>query len=498
MRYYQLKYLLILWLTAAAVTDLSGQTTDSLNHYLKIAAQNNAGVKADFLAYKASLQKIPQAGAYEDPQLEMGFYLEPMDLIDGRQIGEFKLMQMFPWFGTKKAAQTEMTHMAQMTFEQFRETRDALYLSVYAQWYTLCRLQQQLRNNDENKKLLAQLEELAIRRFATPGSGPGQGYSPSASTPAAQSKASAPSGGSGMAGMGTMGSGSNTQASSGSSMSAMSGSGDGMASGMGSASPGLSDVLRIRLEATEIDNNIESLQSELKAEKAKFNALLNRPTESGIQVPDSFEQLPFLFDSVSVKESMESRNPMLGMIREEGLAYKAKGEMDRKMSYPMFGVGLQYMLIGKSKKSSMDMETGAGMSSMDGKDMLMPMISVSIPLYRNKYKAQQRESKFRQQSSAEKYVQTLNTLEADWYKTRHQLDDAARKITLYEKQEELAKTTYRLIVNEFVAGKNDLTNVIQVQRQLLDYQLKKAEAVADYNIMVASVRKLISFQSSEQ
>ncbi|KAA6308849.1 hypothetical protein EZS27_039558, partial [termite gut metagenome] len=41
------------------------------------------------------------------------------------------------------------------------------------------------------------------------------------------------------------------------------------------------------------------------------------------------------------------------------------------------------------------------------------------------------------------------------------------------------------------------TNVIQVQRQLLDYQLKSAEATADYNTMVASIHKLISFKDIE-
>ncbi|KAA6306553.1 hypothetical protein EZS27_041786, partial [termite gut metagenome] len=64
---------------------LWGQSPDSLSHYLEVAAQNNSGVKADFLAYQASLQKVPQAGAYQDPQLEIGYFLQPMEIIDGRQ-----------------------------------------------------------------------------------------------------------------------------------------------------------------------------------------------------------------------------------------------------------------------------------------------------------------------------------------------------------------------------------------------------------------------------
>ncbi|MDR2622943.1 MAG: TolC family protein, partial [Dysgonamonadaceae bacterium] len=125
---------IIMYLAASA-------QTDSLPRYLQIAAENNPGVKAAFLTYQAALQKIPQAGALQDPQLDLGFFLQPMEIIDGKQVADVRLMQMFPWFGTRKAARTEARHMANMAFEQFRETRDKLFLDVYTQWFTLCRLQ---------------------------------------------------------------------------------------------------------------------------------------------------------------------------------------------------------------------------------------------------------------------------------------------------------------------------------------------------------------------
>ncbi|KAA6328354.1 hypothetical protein EZS27_022742 [termite gut metagenome] len=481
---------------------LWGQSPDSLSHYLEIAAQNNPGVKADFLAYQAALQKVLQAGAYQDPQLEIGYFLKPMEIIDGRQVANFQLMQMFPWFGTKKAARTEAVHMAKMAFEKFRETRDNLYLNVSIQWFTLCRLQQKLVNNRENRELLTRLEELAIRKFSSPVTSFGSSYSPPASSTVRSSASDM--GSNGM----SMGGSVNLQPvapdASNSDMSSMGTTGD----TMGGASPGMSDVLRIQLEMAELDNNIESILSEIKAEKAGFNALLNRPADGEIIVPDSFGQISFLFDTASAMARITDQNPMLEMISEEGLAYKAKAEMDRKMSYPMLGIGLQYMLINKSKPAASPMAAESGdmssdgtsnaMNSMNGKDMIMPMLSVSIPIYRNKYKAQQRESSFRQQESREKYINTLNKLEAELYKTTHLLDDASRKIALYKKQSELAQTTYHLIVQEFISGKSDLTNVIQVQRQLLDYQLKTAETMADYNGLAASIRKLISFKDVEQ
>lgn len=483
----RMKYLTMLLLIIVSNSSLLAQKTDSLSYYLEIAALNNPSVKADFMVYKASLQKIPQAGAYEDPQLEMGFFLKPMDIIGGKQVAEFKLMQMFPWFGTKKAAQNEAMHMAKMSFQKFRETRDNLYLEVYSQWFILCSLQQKLINNKDNKVLLTQLEQLALRKFSSPSVSSVAGYS--VSIPTSPTSTPSATSGSGMSSMSSMGGSGSSQASTQSAGMSMGSSGGGMS---GTASGGMSNVLRIQMEIAELENNIESIFSEIKAEKAKFNTLLNRPVDSEMQIPETFEQISFLFDPRTAMPKIGEQNPMLEMINEEGLAYKAKAEMDKKMSYPMLGIGIQYML---NKKTSDPM---LGMGSMNGKDMIMPMVSVSVPLYRNKYKAQQRESKFWWQASKEKYTNTYNELQAELYKTKHLLDDAARKIALYKKQSDLAETTYNLVLQEFVVGKSDLSNIIQVQRQLLDYQLKKSEAIAGYNTMVASIQKLISFKDTEQ
>jgi outer membrane protein TolC len=490
------KIIILLLSTILIATTASGQETDSLNHYLEVAARNNPAVKAAFHGYEAALQKVPQMGAYDDPQLEIGFFLEPMSIVDGRQIAQFQLMQMFPWFGTKKAARTEAQHMAQMAFEQFRETRDNLYLEVYKQWYLLCNLQQKWQNTKENVTLLKQLEDLALLKFTTGGRSADMGermpmnneQSTVNSSMGSMNMGSSPNPPQG----GGSSSGSTSMESSQSARSTSSLWGAGGASGM-------SEILRIQLEAIELESAIESILSEITAGKARFNGLLNRPSGSEVVVPDEISQLPFLLDTESVLQTMREQNPMLGMINEESLAYKAKAEMDKKMAYPMLGIGIQYMLIGKTPDTGgqpmegMDMGTNTNtMSSMNGKDMIMPMVSVSLPIFRNKYKAAQRESKLLQLSSEEKYADTFNNLQAELYQSKHQLEDAVRKIALYKKQSGLARTTYDLVVREFISGKSNLSDVIQIQRQLLDYQLKESEATANYNTMVVNIWKLMS------
>lgn len=426
-------YIVAIFIMTAISASVFGQepTKDSLSYYLSVAMENNPGIKSQKLAHEAYLQKVPQAGAFDDLELSTDFYVKPMDVVGGRSIANLSLMQMFPWFGARKAARVEANHMANVQDQQYRATVDELILQVSVQWYEMQKLNEQLHNNEENRKLLENLEQLATRKFSA------------------------------------------------------------TSTSRGNDAPGMSEVLRIQLELAEIENNIESLYAQIKTEKAKFNALLNREPSEEVNVGKEISKVAFLFGEEEVLTAMKAYNPTLEMITEEGLAYKAKAEKDKKKSYPMVGLGVQYMVLGKTSNPML------GMGDMNGQDMIMPMVSVTLPIFRNKYNAQQRESELWRESSDEQFENTLNRLKSDYYGYKNQLDDAERMVELYKKQTALARTTYNLIVKEFVTGKSELTNVIQVQRQLLDYQLKNAEAIADYNIMVASIQKLLSFNGNK-
>ena len=467
------------------------QQADSLSWYLEIAARNNPLVNSNFALYKASLEKIPQAGAYEDPELDIGIFVKPMETLSGKQIADFTLMQMFPWFGTRKAARNEATEMSRMAYEQFREARNNLFYEVKSQWYQLCNLNEQYKNTQANLALLEQLEKLALNRYSAPSANaPASTVTPitgNAVTPPA-------SNGSSMDNMGGMGSG--TQAApqgspaGKSSMQEMASGPMGSSMGTGSSSGTMSDVLRIQIEKAELQNNLELIVSNRTAAEARFNALLNRRQDMRVAVPDSLQQLHFLIDDQAMTDSIMIANPMLSMLEAEANAYRAKAEMDKKMSYPMFGIGLQYSLVGKSNNNMV-------MDNMNSMDMVMPMFKISIPIFRKKYQAQQKESRHYRQASELKYENTLNQLQSEYQTVKQQLADASRKIALYQKQQELSLSTWQLIVREFSAGTTSLTDVIQVERQLLDYRLKKSEAIAEYNTRIAGMEKLVATSINE-
>lgn len=467
------------------------QQADSLSWYLETAARNNPLINSNFALYKASLEKIPQAGAYADPELDIGLFVKPMETLSGKQIADFTLMQMFPWFGTRKAARNEATEMSRMAYEQFREARNNLFYEVKSQWYQLCNLNEQYKNTQANLLLLEQLEKLALNRYSAPSAN-----APTPTTATVVSTVTTPpvATGNSMDNMGGMGSSPQTAAQGTSagnaSMQSMGAGSMGSSMGSGSSSGSMSDVLRIQIEKAELQNNLEILASSRIAAEARFNALLNRKQDMPVAVPDSLEQLRFLIDDQAMTDSIITANPMLSMLEAEANAYRAKAVMDKKMSYPMFGIGLQYSLVGKSNNKMV-------MDDMNGMDMFMPMFKISIPIFRKKYQAQQKESQHYRRASELKYENTLNQLQSEYQTVKQQLADAARKIALYKKQQELSLSTWQLIVREFSAGTTSLTEVIQVERQLLDYGLKKSEAIAEYNTMVAGMEKLVATSINE-
>lgn len=484
----------VIQIAAAAILLFSGTgvraqgAADSLGFYLEQAARNNPSVSSDFMLYKASLERIPQAGAFPDPELEVGLFFKPMETLMGKQVADFTLMQMFPWFGSRKAARSEAAEMSRMAYEKFRDSRNTLWYEVKAQWYQLSNLNEQYKTTQANIALLRHLEQLALNRFsAPPVQGGTGGVATPAAVPAAGSKPEAAGNGmGGMSGMGSAAPSAGGALSSAGSLPASGGGMSGMGGGsMGTATGGMSDVLRVQMERAELEAELENLSSARVTAEARFNALLNRPADMSVAVPDSLELRVFRMDGQALTDSIFSRNPMLTMIEAEAEAYRAKEKMDRRMSYPMIGVGLQYSLLNK-------MAHPVGMADMNGKDMVMPMVKISLPVFRRKYNAQRQESLSNRRASELKRDDMQNLLQAEYAGVRQQLEDAGRKVDLYSRQYALSLSAWQLIVREFSAGRQSLTDVIQVERQMLDYKLRKSEAIAAYNTGVAAMEKLVS------
>lgn len=440
--------------------------TDSLASYLNIAANNNPALMQKYSEYQAALQKVPQVGSLPDPELSAGVFLSPMEILSGKQYADIKLMQMFPWFGTLKAAKDEMSMMAKMRYETMEDAKLQLFFSVQQSWYGLYKKEQNIRIAKKNLDILHTLERLALVRFKSPTKGTySVATAPKSSTNSSSNTSS---------GMNSMGGGGSAASSSGTS---------GSMSTMPAASGGsdLADLYRIQLEIGEQENNIALLENQKRTAIAVFNSYLNRPWETAVFIPEKLDAP--LFEAAIYSDNMFSKNPMLTMLDYEKQSIEARKRMVTKMGYPMVGVGVNYSVIGKSEMST---------SEMNGGDMIMPMMTVTLPIYRGKYKAMKAEADWQKTANNQAYAATTNSLKTEYYQALEAFQDAQRRMKLYDKQFQLSEQTLNLLLKSFSTGSSSgLNDVLTVSRQSLDYELKKEEAVADYNIAVAWLNRLL-------
>jgi outer membrane protein TolC len=468
-------YIIIICLLLTYQTGNAQEPGNELGLYLEMASRNNPELKATFNQYMASLEKVPQMGSLTDLQASFGYFIQPMELLGGNQIGNVQVMQMFPWFGTLKASKDEASMMAKAKYEEFNEAKAELFFQVKSVWYQLMKDDREIELVRDNIRFLESLEKLALVKFQSPAGGISstdiQRNSPINNSEGGTMNNSSD----GMNGMSSENTANNMTSENTSSV--------GMSESMNSPQNGLQDVLRVKMEILEQQNRLASLSDQRRTEEAKFNALLNRDLSAQVEISDSLVTIPLPVNKYAIVDSILSNNPMLSMLESETSSYAFMEQKAKKMSLPMLGLGLNYMVIKEREENT---------SMMNGKDMIMPMVSVSIPVYRKKYNAMKNEARLMQEAGNQEAIDLKNKLLVQYQQFIQNLDDAERRISLYKQQEELAQRTTDILLTGFTTTGNDYEEVLRMQMKVLDYSFKHIEAIVDYNTTVAMAEKLMN------
>lgn len=445
--------------------DLTAQVPEE---YLVEAAGNNPELRAYFNEYLSALEVIPQVGSLPDPELTFGYFTRPMEFAMGNQRAELSLMQMFPWFGTLRANRDEASRMAWAKYEAFRDMKNQLYLQVKTSWYELYDLEREIAITENNLDLLKILEQIAISRFQGGSSG-----SPTAPPSGGAANQTRPDDNqsSSMSGMGNM----QNQSSAPQQMPSMP-SGNMQGGGMS----GMPDVLRVKMEINEIENMLAGLKDDRVPLTARFNKLLSRPLNDGISVADSIGAISPLIDEIAILDSITKRNPMIRMLNEEEEVYGIRQRMATLMGRPMMGAGINYMIFSPAGNNG----------PMGGTNMMMPMVRLTIPIFRGKYRAMEREAEFMQESVVLRRDNMINNLSVEAAEILRDLSWSERTMQLYKDQMTLAEQTLNILITAYSTGSTGFEEVLRMQKQLLDYRLGLLKTISEHNRTVARLEML--------
>lgn len=236
----------------------------------------------------------------------------------------------------------------------------------------------------------------------------------------------------------------------------------------------LVDALQVDVMVNEIETEIAILELKGKPLTAAFNALLNRPADAEVIVPDAFDQQSFN----AVRDSVFANNPKVTELEFRLEAAKASEFAAVKQGMPKMGIGFEYIII----------EERPGMDFPDnGRDAYMPMVTMSLPVFRKKYRAAVEEAKYRQEAFALMKTASLNQLTSEYEMAVFERTRAETELDLYNRQVVETQRVIDLMRSEYENTGADFETILRLQQALLMYETKRIAAMTAWHLANAKL-----------
>ncbi|MDD3892739.1 MAG: TolC family protein [Bacteroidales bacterium] len=242
------------------------------------------------------------------------------------------------------------------------------------------------------------------------------------------------------------------------------------------------DVLRVDIMLKDANTNLEILKQKEKPLVTTFNKLLNRNENEEVEIADSLK-IEFIENNAQ-KDSLLLQNPLLEAFELNVKASKASEIAAHKEGFPKLGIGLGYMIMDKSSNGAM---------TNDGKDVLMPMISASIPIFRKKYKAAKKEAQLMQESYSLQKEEAANMLISNYETAWFELQRQQNLIEMYNQQIQLSNQALSLLFSDYSNSGEQFEEVLRMQQQLLKYEKMKTTAEVQYQIELAKLKYITAY-----
>ncbi|WP_036242590.1 TolC family protein [Methylobacter luteus] len=238
------------------------------------------------------------------------------------------------------------------------------------------------------------------------------------------------------------------------------------------------DVLSALLAQTRLTKEKAQHLAMHRAELARLNALLNRPADKAVHLPDAVDvHLPAIGSAPDLQAQSEKSRPRLAERKNAIDAAQSRLELAEKDYYPDFTVGTAYAF----RQNTPDGQSRSDFASVQ--------LSMTLPIY-----------------TGRKQAKAVNQRQSELLKERYALDEAHREIqteinaalALYQgsvEQFELLKNDMLPLAQQNVAaslsayqvGKADFQSVIQAQNAWFDYQTQYWQALAEAHQALAQL-----------
>lgn len=244
------------------------------------------------------------------------------------------------------------------------------------------------------------------------------------------------------------------------------------------------DVIRAQVEQGKLADRLRTMEKMRSPIMARLNAALNRPTNAPLPWPNEIFVPATDFSDDQLLTWAAAANPEVRAMDQEIAARSTAIKLAQKEYFPDLTFGVNVIDTG-SARGSMRVEDS-------GKDPVIAMVSMNVPIWWDKIAAGTREARWRHLKTISDKAALINTLSADIEMALFEFQDAGRKINLYHNTlVPKAQQSLQASQTAYSAGRASFQDYLDAQRVLLEFQLSYERSQADRAQRMAELEMLV-------
>lgn len=226
------------------------------------------------------------------------------------------------------------------------------------------------------------------------------------------------------------------------------------------------EVLRLKMRQNDLIEKKKNLQLDIEARKTEFNNLLNVNDDAEILVQDT------LIIPVQSTENIDlALHPELQRYDKFAESIESSELLNQQEGLPKLGFGLDYISV--QERTDMDF-------SDNGKDIFMPMVSFSVPIFSKKYRSVSKQNELKQDQVSSDKMSRMNDLESRLRTAQNERASARIKFEVQLDNLGQARDAEELLLKQYETGTIDFDDVLDIQEIQLQIQMNLIEAVSTW------------------
>ncbi len=230
------------------------------------------------------------------------------------------------------------------------------------------------------------------------------------------------------------------------------------------------DLIRIQVEIEKLSDRLQQQQDAAQPVRATLNTLLGRPVDGAFALPQALPagDLPADLAPSDSRRLIQTHNPELHALAAMQQAGRERLALADKQRLPDFNVGLDWINTGEAVMPNVH---GSGV------DPVMLSVGVNLPVWGKKNRAAVARARHQVEAIERQQVDVVSRREAELQRALFRHRDAARKMALFgERLVPKARESLEVITSDFQTGAGSYLDLVQAERDLLEFLLAFHEA----------------------